>query len=1360
MKKRNLIIGGVLLLLLTAAAVFLAVNSLAAPNYPRGVADIKSGEVKVVFENLPTEYIEVKELYSLQYYMEKYPKAKEIMGYYKGTVYYWTKDEKKVLNLGGLEGQKLTLSIESGDVKMGAIYAPGVDLTIDTGSKNTLTLTLGSNYKYIGAAGAAVDLSKPNTTSSESGNLTVTGHGILRVDTTGSGKDGATYGLYAKTITIGDWSNIEMRMGNKKKEVSHVMLSSDLTFDTMGYIDIKVFNTKTVAYSWSVNRERLRLLNARYLQVQFERHELWGEFGTHPTKEARLLWTELNVYGKIHKAWLVDTFYSARSSKDSPYKIRMSRSGSMPDKKDMDIKINGAEISSDGMVPLYAGKPYSFSVSVPLPDWFLQLEKEGRVKQKFMLSVYDGTKLLYESRGNNTFKVPKTGTYTLFVEWYYRNPGITIYWDELSCITKTLTTVALEEGVLIQGPVEYSRTDAFYGGTITATLPNVTDLSGVVYQWKYNDPETGVGKNIKGENGPSIKLNKAEYVNKSVYLSVYGKDGTKYYGAIHGKLLKVKKAYNSGTPAPLDVVATKSKDYYDGYRITNFDSTKYDYVVSKTNYTDLSKIDWSKKLTSATGKGYYTGDKLYFYYRLAGTDVKKPGFIIHSRELLIDEIVRLGSITLDGVENGTVFIKPGQTINLRVKLNPATANEFTYFDVKTYDTQVFEIVSPKNKVTDLNGFTTITIKGKKVGYGSFALYYPGPSGPEQNTYGGAQVVVYTPTDMGPNSPILSYKPDFSDVTLEEGEVYTLPTDLPSILPRDVQGYSLVWGVGKKAKDNLGYTTYIYDFENEYAKIEGGKVIAKKKTTDPVAVVLCILKPGEKPSAAYRAQFMLTVRETPVVKPTGVTVSTKSLSMHVGGVWTLNAAIAPVDAVGTFTIKYSSSNPKVVKVDENTGFITAVGTGSATITAKANNDSSLVGTCTVTVNDHSFGKWTPSNMGSLNHQRVCSCGMLETEEHTYGAWTNDDSKGKHVHKCTVCGNSEYAEHIESPWITDTEAGVGVEGRMHTECYDCGKIMKTDVAPAIPDYEISVAGGKAVDSAGKTLARAAAGESITVTADPAPEGKVFGGWIAKGITLEDTTAETVTFTMPEGAVKLTADYRDAERPHSHEADTGKWYFDENYHWNACRDKSCSEYLNREEHSFVWKTDKPATDTEDGISHEECTVCGKKRNENTVIKKSEKDPSEGPHSHEADTGKWYFDENYHWNACRDESCSEYLNREEHSFVWITDKPATDTEDGISHEECSVCGKKRNENTVIKKSEEDTSGGNEPKDPTETDNHGKPGGNTGTENKSWILPTVVASASVFVGGGLTALIIALVKKKKSDGCIPGNPGSTDGTE
>ncbi len=37
----------------------------------------------------------------------------------------------------------------------------------------------------------------------------------------------------------------------------------------------------------------------------------------------------------------------------------------------------------------------------------------------------------------------------------------------------------------------------------------------------------------------------------------------------------------------------------------------------------------------------------------------------------------------------------------------------------------------------------------------------------------------------------------------------------------------------------------------------------------------------------------------------------------------------------------------------------------------------------------------------------------------------------------------------------------------------------------------------------------------------------------------------------------------------------------------------------HSFEWKIDREATETEDGIKHEECS-CGKKRNENTVIPK----------------------------------------------------------------------------------------------------------------------------------------------------------------
>ena len=36
----------------------------------------------------------------------------------------------------------------------------------------------------------------------------------------------------------------------------------------------------------------------------------------------------------------------------------------------------------------------------------------------------------------------------------------------------------------------------------------------------------------------------------------------------------------------------------------------------------------------------------------------------------------------------------------------------------------------------------------------------------------------------------------------------------------------------------------------------------------------------------------------------------------------------------------------------------------------------------------------------------------------------------------------------------------------------------------------------------------------------------------------------------------------------------------------------------HTFVWKVDKAATTTETGLKHEECTVCGHKRSEDTVI------------------------------------------------------------------------------------------------------------------------------------------------------------------
>ena len=73
------------------------------------------------------------------------------------------------------------------------------------------------------------------------------------------------------------------------------------------------------------------------------------------------------------------------------------------------------------------------------------------------------------------------------------------------------------------------------------------------------------------------------------------------------------------------------------------------------------------------------------------------------------------------------------------------------------------------------------------------------------------------------------------------------------------------------------------------------------------------------------------------------------------------------------------------------------------------------------------------------------------------------------------------------------------------------------------------------------------------------------------------------------------------HQHTYDDS-WYADTESHWHWCTDKDCPDQKNSTKdlasHTFGWKVDKAATRTQTGLKHEECTVCGFKRNENTVI------------------------------------------------------------------------------------------------------------------------------------------------------------------
>ena len=104
-------------------------------------------------------------------------------------------------------------------------------------------------------------------------------------------------------------------------------------------------------------------------------------------------------------------------------------------------------------------------------------------------------------------------------------------------------------------------------------------------------------------------------------------------------------------------------------------------------------------------------------------------------------------------------------------------------------------------------------------------------------------------------------------------------------------------------------------------------------------------------------------------------------------------------------------------------------------------------------------------------------------------------------------------------------------------DAGAASTTFTMPAGPvhvkavyahDYTITVESGTA-SVAGTAVTAAFAGDTVTLSAAPAPEGKIFDRWevVSGGITLTDARAASTVFTMPAAAVQVKAVYKDAPR-----------------------------------------------------------------------------------------------------------------------------------------------------------------------------------------------------------------------------------------
>ena len=437
--------------------------------------------------------------------------------------------------------------------------------------------------------------------------------------------------------------------------------------------------------------------------------------------------------------------------------------------------------------------------------------------------------------------------------------------------------------------------------------------------------------------------------------------------------------------------------------------------------------------------------------------------------------------------------------------------------------------------------------------------------------------------------------------------------------------------------------------------------------------------------------------------------------------------------------------------------------------------------------HSYG--TEWKYDGTNHWHECKCGdKADTAAHSF-QWVIDKAATKEAtgikhEECTVCG-AKRSENTEIPALRDyavtvtggtatvaagtpiTRAMEGVEVTVTAQAPDGKHFVKwvvkaggitlanetsattTFTMPAndvtieaefaenpVEAYTLTVIKGTASVAAGTPITdKIEQNTVVTVTADAPEAGKVFDKWVVLegNVTLTDATKATTTFTMPGNDVKIEATYKDAPPSHTHSYGTD-WKYDDTNHWHECE---CGDKADIAAHSASeWIVDTAATETADGAKHKECTVCKK------VLETAPIPATGSNHTHSYGT-EWKYDGTNHWHECE---CDDKADTAAHSFQWVIDKAATKEATGIKHEECTVCGAKRSENTVIDKLPDGGNTGNTGSGDNNTDKPGKDDSTkppqTGDSRNliGWL-------AALFVCGGvLTVLGLNSKKRKESE--------------
>ena len=373
-----------------------------------------------------------------------------VVSYDNGILMYWTRFENDFLDLSGLEGRSLTLVLFD-DLKLSALYAPGVDLKLMVTDGVNVTFSHSTRYKnktaycpQNGATGAVIDLAQSEGSMSGCGTFELCGDGKLGIVTTSAPrKTSPDYAIVAKNTSVLEDTALNIVCGNSHRDVSSLIQTITLTIDTTRDASLSIKNPRTNAAAWSCHMNNFKLVNAKSLNVFVQRGSGgWVLFGNNGETDPAKVFKNYRNSGKIGREW-----YIAGRTDSSGYNLTLDRRDYMPQIR---FNLNLKEVKGGQTVQgLKAGLGYEMSADIVyMPQWMQKLRDAGRVRFYFYgLLCKPGQQEGYEED-------PYAYTYDFYVDRTGKH-SVEFYWACRPSTDSNYVRPMTEESVLYQTHIKF-----------------------------------------------------------------------------------------------------------------------------------------------------------------------------------------------------------------------------------------------------------------------------------------------------------------------------------------------------------------------------------------------------------------------------------------------------------------------------------------------------------------------------------------------------------------------------------------------------------------------------------------------------------------------------------------------------------------------------------------------------------------------------------------------------------------------------------------------------------------------------------------------------------------------------------------